>query len=288
MPDRNPRNRHERRARYDRSPDYDGQQGYRQQEQFSTANERDYGDYGQMGETAYGRADYRQSDPDYATTWDRQERNPQEERGYSRRERGPRSTGHYNYGPAQVEGPGRGFASFTSEDQAGRDFTAPTSRPDYRWQGGGMAAGPTGYGYPGGTTRGDYYGSEHERGFLDRAGDEIASWFGDEEAARRREMDHSGRGPQNYTRSDERILEDACDNLTDDWAVDARNVQVTVENGEVTLDGTVPDRRQKRRAEDCVECISGVGHVQNNLRVEERQDRDGKEPTTAEQPAATT
>ncbi|QDP19927.1 DUF2171 domain-containing protein [Sphingomonas xanthus] len=29
-----------------------------------------------------------------------------------------------------------------------------------------------------------------ERGFLDRAGDEIASWFGDDEAERRRRMDH--------------------------------------------------------------------------------------------------
>ena len=29
-----------------------------------------------------------------------------------------------------------------------------------------------------------------ERGFLQRAGKEVMSWFGDEEAARRREMDH--------------------------------------------------------------------------------------------------
>jgi len=110
--------------------------------------------------------------------------------------------------------------------------------------------------------------SDHDRGFLQRAGDEVASWFGDEEAARRREADHSGRGPTNYTRSDQRILEDVCDRITDDWRVDGTGVQVTVDNGEVTLDGTVPSRDQKRRAEDCADAISGVKHVQNNLRVD--------------------
>ena len=89
----------------------------------------------------------------------------------------------------------------------------------------------------------------------------------------RREMDHRGRGPANYTRSDDRILEDTCDKLTEDWGVDARNVQVTVQNGEVTLDGTVENRRQKRRAEDIVHDLSGVGHVQNNLRITDNSRR---------------
>lgn len=111
---------------------------------------------------------------------------------------------------------------------------------------------------------------DNDRGFFDRAGDEIASWFGDEDAARRRQQDHRGSGPSGYTRSDERILEDVCDRLTQDWQVDARNVQVTVNGGEVMLDGTVDNRGAKRRAEDIVEDVSGVGHVQNNLRVSER------------------
>src|SRR3954468_10963562 len=33
------------------------------------------------------------------------------------------------------------------------------------------------------------YGRDDERGFFDRAGDEVRSWFGDDEAQRRREMD---------------------------------------------------------------------------------------------------
>jgi len=113
-----------------------------------------------------------------------------------------------------------------------------------------------------------YDADDGRRGFWDRASDEVASWFGDDGAARRREQDHRGRGPQNYTRSDERIRDDANDKLTDDWRVDARNVTVSVKDGEVTLNGTVASREAKRRAEDVVDDISGVKHVQNNLRVE--------------------
>ena len=112
---------------------------------------------------------------------------------------------------------------------------------------------------------------DDDRGFYDRAADEVKSWWGDEDAARRREQDHErdhrGRGPADYTRSDERIREDANDRLTDDWRVDARQITVTVKDGEVTLAGTVGDRQEKHRAEECVERISGVKHVQNNLRV---------------------
>jgi osmotically-inducible protein OsmY len=108
----------------------------------------------------------------------------------------------------------------------------------------------------------------HERGFWDRAADEVSSWFGDEEAERRRRQDqHRGRGPKGYTRSDERIREDVSDRMTDDWRIDASNIEVKVSGGEVTLSGTVTNRDDKRRAEDIAESVSGVSHVQNNLRV---------------------
>ena len=41
-----------------------------------------------------------------------------------------------------------------------------------------------------------------------------------------------------------------------------------MQNGEVTLEGTVRTRRMKRAAEDCVESVSGVQQVHNRLRVE--------------------
>lgn len=79
--------------------------------------------------------------------------------------------------------------------------------------------------------------------------------------------EHRGRGPKNYTRSDERIREDVCDRLCDDPALDASDIEVKVASGEVTLSGQVASRDERRRAEDCAEQISGAKHVQNNLRV---------------------
>jgi osmotically-inducible protein OsmY len=119
-----------------------------------------------------------------------------------------------------------------------------------------------------------WYGrGAEERGVFDRAGDEVRPWFGDEEAERRRRLDdmhrgvYAGRGPRGYRRSDERISEDINDRLTDDWRVDASDVEVTVNNGMITLAGRVGSREEKRRAEDIAESVSGVTDVSNQLRV---------------------
>ena len=53
--------------------------------------------------------------------------------------------------------------------------------------------------------------------------------------------------------------------------IDASEIEVQVQNREVTLTGTVRDRNERRRAEDLAESVSGVSHVQNNLRVGQRQ-----------------
>jgi osmotically-inducible protein OsmY len=120
----------------------------------------------------------------------------------------------------------------------------------------------------------DRRGRGEDRGLFERAADEVSSWFGDEDAERRRERDargdgRRGRGPRGYKRSDERIREDVCDRLTDDPMVDASDIEVTVSGAEVTLAGTVDSREERRRAEDLVERILGVGHVQNNLRIKD-------------------
>ncbi|WP_374570985.1 BON domain-containing protein [Phenylobacterium sp.] len=106
-----------------------------------------------------------------------------------------------------------------------------------------------------------------ERGFWDRMSDEAASWFGDRYARARREADHRGLGPKGYHRSDERIGEDVNDRLTEDRHLDASGMTVAVKDGEVTLDGVVRSRHDKHRAEHIAEHVSGVGHVQNNLRI---------------------
>jgi hypothetical protein len=85
---------------------------------------------------------------------------------------------------------------------------------------------------------------------------------------------HSGRGPQGYRRGDDRIEEDVCERLTQAGQLDASNIEVRVENGEVTLSGTVESRRDKRLAEDVIESVSGVQDVHNQIRVQRGEGRD--------------
>jgi osmotically-inducible protein OsmY len=120
----------------------------------------------------------------------------------------------------------------------------------------------------------DNYRNE-DRDWWDRTKDEVASWFGDDDAKRRRERDemyegnHRGKGPKNYTRSQERIKEDVSDKFSDDSLLDASDIEVEVNGNEVTLSGLVDSRYSKHRAEDLAEDVTGVAHVQNNLRVKE-------------------
>lgn len=91
-----------------------------------------------------------------------------------------------------------------------------------------------------------------------------------------RRPDHRGRGPKSYTRSDDRILEDVNDRLSDDGHIDASDIEVEVKDGEVTLSGHVASRFAKRHAEDLTWLVSGVKQCQNNLRVASGSD-EGRE-----------
>lgn len=79
---------------------------------------------------------------------------------------------------------------------------------------------------------------------------------------------HRGLGPKDYRRSDERIREDVCDHLAHHDELDASEIEVRVADSEVTLSGFVQSRYERRLAEDLCELVGGVGHVQNNLRVQ--------------------
>jgi hypothetical protein len=78
---------------------------------------------------------------------------------------------------------------------------------------------------------------------------------------------YAGRGPKGYKRNDQQIIEEACQRLERDGEVDASEIEVTAEDGIIRLRGSVPDRRTKRRAEECVESIYGARDVMNELRV---------------------
>jgi osmotically-inducible protein OsmY len=208
----------------------------------------------------YGRPDFGReySGGEYGSGY----RNEYGRGGYSSEESGRRSEGRSRaYGGAQEYG-GYGYGD---------------SRQGGAYESGGFGAYTRDYGrkYGSGSLPGGEYGRRdrdynRDRGWWDRATDEVSSWFGDDDAERRRRMDeHRGKGPKNYSRSDERIREDVSDRLTDDPLVDASEIDVSVSNQEVTLSGTVHTRQQRRLAEDCAESVSGVKHVQNNLRVKQ-------------------
>lgn len=114
--------------------------------------------------------------------------------------------------------------------------------------------------------------NDRDRDWWDKASDEVASWFGNDEAERRRRTDkregpHRGKGPKGYSRTDDRIREDINERLYHDSHVDASEVEIKVENGEAVISGAVDSREAKRRIEDIAESIPGVRDVENRLKV---------------------
>jgi osmotically-inducible protein OsmY len=97
--------------------------------------------------------------------------------------------------------------------------------------------------------------------------------WGESQQQREREQTtgtHRGRGPRAYRRSDDTIHEEICELLTHHAEVDASEIEVLVEGGEVTLQGSVEDRDMRWLVEDLVESISGVSLVHNRIRVARR------------------
>lgn len=149
----------------------------------------------------------------------------------------------------------------------------------------GYPYGPAGSGMFGYGNYGDYdrYGrsfsredlgnGRDDRGPFERMGDRLKEGW----------QRMIGKGPKGYTRSDERIRDDVCDRLMQGW-VNAENVEVTVEKGEVTLAGQVEHRQDKRAIEDIAESVLGVTEIHNQLRV----DRQAGQRTEPSRNSATT
>jgi osmotically-inducible protein OsmY len=74
-------------------------------------------------------------------------------------------------------------------------------------------------------------------------------------------------GPKNYRRADARIRDDVCERLWHESHLDVSEVSVSVEDGIVRLDGTVPHRYMKHRIEDLAAACAGVSDVENRIRV---------------------
>lgn len=78
---------------------------------------------------------------------------------------------------------------------------------------------------------------------------------------------HRGRGPRSFSRTDERLHELVCELLAEDHDVDASEVEVSVRDGVVLLEGTVPERRMAYIAEEIAASVNGVREVDNRLRA---------------------
>lgn len=237
-------------------------------------NDRDSFNYGNEGNLGYGTSiGGRYSD--YGSDRNYNERGGYNENQFSRDSGFNRG----RYSGDRDEGYGSSNDWRGSSGDYGRDYlnygSERGANDRYNREGRNYTRGGGNFG--GGSYGSDYNrnrrGYNEDRDWWDRTSDEVSSWFGDEDAERRREMDrrmsgqHKGKGPKGYTRSDDRIKEDINDRLSDDVFVDASSIDVTVEKGEVTLTGTVSTRSEKRRSEDIAEQVSGVKNVENRLRL---------------------
>lgn len=83
-----------------------------------------------------------------------------------------------------------------------------------------------------------------------------------------RQAQYRGSGPRNFTRSNERILEEVNERLTDDPWLDAADITVRCADGRVQLEGQVRDRWMKHRAEDIVDACMGVRDIDNRLQIQ--------------------
>jgi len=102
------------------------------------------------------------------------------------------------------------------------------------------------------------------RSWMDDARDGLAGMFGT-------------RGPGGPSRREERdyrhervVRAVIAGRLDHERGLDPSDIHITVTGSEVTLDGTVRSREEKRRAEDLVD-VRGITHVQNNLRVRQHE-----------------
>lgn len=258
VPDQDALERREDRARDDYDHDYAGQ---------------DYAD-------ASGYPADREGRPDYGRRWP----SPRRRRPSARRAGGEKPSGDeerpppYERRPPPPAPPERfwhgDFAPYGDEG-----FGAPGRDPyygalGYRDQGGRGAYGENPYGYYGQYT--DQYGGRYADSVPGRYGGgtrygSARPWVPDEYRTafypRRTPGRARPRGPKGYQRSDEKLQELICEELMEADHIDSSDVTVTVQDGVVTLEGTVPERAMRYAIEDIADSVSGIKDIDNRIRV---------------------
>lgn len=224
----------------------------------------------------------------------RRERDERDEERWNRDERwrssGQASSGERNYGSERPYGdrdygwssgaPPRSEQYHDYGDRYGRPYSAPINRDRYANPPDRPFAGTSNRDFEPGPVFQPYAQGSQEFG---PEGYGSASSYTSGRSAREWQSSerwrvpgpYAGRGPKGYHRSEERIREEINDRLTAHGLVDATDVEVGIQNGEVTLSGFVDSRDAKRAAEDCAEDVQGVREVHNHLRIRSHADDAG-------------
>lgn len=283
------------RDRYGRRPEEQGRGGRGYQERGFEG--RDFGERGYTGRE-YGERGYR-GEGERFFSGEEYERRPEEERYGERRFGGEEYQTRERIYPRSYESRER-LSPRSEEDY---ELRRSGYQPELEQTGGTRSWALSGRADERGssreramfgerTSRSEGYGTQDWReGYPGQQWKEEPGAFGREYGTRERESwavpgPYVGRGPQGYKRSDERIMEDVNERLTQHGQLDAFQINVQVKDGEVTLSGTVNNRQAKRLAEDIAESCSGVKEVQNQLRVKQETAQPGQatgQPTQTEQ-----
>jgi hypothetical protein len=171
---------------------------------------------------------------------------------------GPQPRWTYGGYPGAPPGFGSGF---------GRDFAGALNRGfEGRWgQGYGGSMAPADYRVTyGGFSRAEYLVTFGPRGDDDTADDR--SWFDlcvDDELSGR--PHHRGQGPRDWNRDDQLVYEAVCERLLRNRLIDARGMEVDVEEGVVTLRGQVRAAADPRLADRLARATPGVREVRLEL-----------------------
>lgn len=178
--------------------------------------------------------------------------------------------GYEGGGPEYGRGYGRDFGggglNQGFDGSWGRGYGGSTAPADYR------RGGPAPMGHDAG-----FGGRDEALGLDDR------SWIdqcADDEASGRKH--HRGRGPKGWARDDQRLYEEVCERLLHDRLIDARGIEVEVDDGVVTLRGEARAAADPMLAERLVRETPGVKDVRLDLQLRPRPPEPQPQPSEDE------
>lgn len=256
--------RHDEFRGAERGVEQSGAQGQRYGGQRSEENPMNDGKSGRSGYGTGSQSGYGQSGSQQSQH--RQAQQGQSQHGQSRSGQsgyGQQGSGQqgYEYGEETV-GPGD-YGQAESHDQQG----------SYGAGNMGSGSGQSAYGQSGmnqqGMNRTGYSRPGIGQSGYGQSGDRQSGYGRPDHTSGQRRLDgvFSGKAPKGYTRSDTRLEEDINERLMHDPHIDPTDIEVKVEQGEVTLSGVVGSRQDKFEIEELVDNIVGVKDVTNNIKV---------------------